>query len=132
MMSCSRCFNDVERHGEKLKSILCSDCVAREAAPPEIHAPIQRLSAEEKKARKEARLEKRKAKLEAMKTKTRGKGKGWHLKRLFMFEGLYFSFGKEITAVEAAKIMKDVKKGVPAPEEKPKKRKYVRRTGPKT
>lgn len=129
MMSCDKCGLDVERHGEKLKGIICSDCVAREVGPPEIPAPVQRLSVDEKKARKEARLEKRKAKLEAMKTKSRGKGKGWHLKRLFMFEGLYFSFGKEITAVEAAKIMKDVKKGVPAPEEKPKKRKYTKRKG---
>jgi hypothetical protein len=131
MMSCSRCFNDVEKHGEKLKSILCSDCVAREAAPPEIHAPIQRLSPDEKKAKKEARLAKRKAKLEAMKTKTRGKGKGWHLKRLFMFEGLYFSFGKEITAVEAAKIMKDAKKGLPEEPVARVKRKYVKRKGHK-
>jgi len=122
-MECSKCSEWVEQVGDKCTSVICSDCVAQEIPAPEIAAPIQRLSHDEKKARKEARLLKKKAKLEAMKTKTRGKGKGWHLKKLFMFEGLYFSFGKEISALEATKLMAELKK---EPEGKPK-RKYTKR-----
>jgi hypothetical protein len=113
LMLCFFCKRDVPSHDPKAKAVLCGHCVARLAGAPELPAPIQRLSYDERKAKKEAKIAKKKAKLESMKTKTRGKGKGWHLKKVFAFEGSYFSFGKEITAAEAAKLMKQVKKEEP-------------------
>ena len=110
IMLCFFCSRDVPSYGEKVKAVLCSHCVARLAGAPDIAPPIQRLSKAERDERKEAKIAKKKAKLEAMKTTARGKGKGWHLKKVFAFEGAYFSFGKEITAAEAAKLMKQVKK----------------------
>jgi hypothetical protein len=112
-MLCFFCKRDVPSHDPKAKAVLCSSCVARLAGAPDLAPPVQRLSKAERDERKEAKLAKKKAKLEAMKTKTRGKGKGWHLKKVFAFEGSYFSFGKEITAAEAAKLMKQVKKEEP-------------------
>lgn len=109
-MECSRCSGWVEQVGDKCVSVICSDCVQQDIPAPSLAPPIQRLSYEEKKERKEARAARKKAKLEAMKTKTRGKGKGWHLKKVFAFEGQYFSFGKEITPEAAAKLMKELKK----------------------
>ena len=113
-MLCFFCRRDVPSYDPKAKAVLCSTCVSQLAGPPDIAPPIQRLPYEERKAKKEAKAAKKAAKLEAMKTKTRGKGKGWHLKKVFHYEGQYFSFGKEITPAAAAKIMKQVKKETPS------------------
>lgn len=108
-MECFFCRRVVESHGEKVKAVLCSNCVARLSPAPEPVAPIQRLSYEERKAKKEAKKAKKLEKLEKMKTAKRGKGRGWHLKKVFVFEGNYFSFGEPIDAATAAKLMKEEK-----------------------
>jgi hypothetical protein len=65
------------------------------------------LPRSERIARKAARHLRRKEKLAA--SKSAGKGRGWHLKKLFLWEDSYFSFGKPIDAAEAVKIKKAIK-----------------------
>jgi len=79
------------------------------AAPPEPPktAKANSASPEEKAAKVAAREQKKAEKLEKM--KTRGRGKGWHLKRLFEFDGKFYSFGKEIDPSSALKIKKELK-----------------------
>ena len=94
----------------RVGAVLCGECVAKLSDAPVQPKPTVVVSADEKKARKEARVEKKKAKLEAKKTAKKGKGRGWHLKQLFEFEGTFYSFGKLIGDAEVAKIRKALKK----------------------
>ena len=93
----------------KVHAVLCPNCVQRTADAPAMPKPTVVVSVEEKAARKAERAQKKKDKLEAKKTATRGKGRGWHLKQLFEFEGQFYSFGKEIGDAEVAKIRKTLK-----------------------
>lgn len=94
----------------RVGALLCGDCTARLSDAPIQPKTIVKLDPDEKKARKEARIEKKKAKLEAKKTAKKGKGRGWHLKQLFEFDGEFYSFGKKIGDAEVAKIRKALKK----------------------
>lgn len=109
-MNCFYCRNDAGRIGTDVKAVLCGTCVQRLTDAPAPAPTVTKLSVEEKAARKTARAERKVAKLEKLKTAKRGRGRGWHLKKLFEADGTYFSMGKEITAVEAAKIRKALAK----------------------
>lgn len=91
-------------------SALCAVCVAKLADAPPPPKTIVVLAPEEKEAKKEEKRAKKVAKLEAKKTATRGKGRGWHLKQLFEWEGEFFSFGKPVNGTDVAKIRKTMKK----------------------
>lgn len=93
----------------RVASILCGDCVAKLSDAPIQPKPTVLVSADEKKARKEARVNKKKAKLEAKKTAKKGRGRGWHLKELFEFDGEFYSFGKLIDVAAVAKIRRKLK-----------------------
>lgn len=121
-MNCFFCRNDAGRVSKDAKAVLCATCTQRLVAPPELKSPIAKLSAEDKAARKAEKAAKKVAKLEKLKTATRGRGRGWHLKKLFEFEGEYFSMGKAITADEAMKIRKALAKAIPNPNPEPKRR----------
>ena len=110
MRDCAFCRKPMETDPDT-SNILCDTCVARLCDPPAQPKPTVVVSVEEKKARKEEREAKKKAKLEAKKTAKRGKGRGWHLKQLFEYEGKYYSFGKEITSEAAVKLRKKLKVG---------------------
>ena len=88
---------------------LCGDCVAKLSDAPIMPKPTVVVSIEDKKARKAARLAKKAAKLEAKKTAKKGRGRGWHLKQLFEFDGEFYSFGKKIDDAAVAKIRKALK-----------------------
>jgi hypothetical protein len=111
MMKCFFCDYPVKTTNPKeTKAVLCGSCVAKISDPPEIKEVAPKLSIEEKAERKAIRAEKKKEKLEKLKTAKRGMGRGWHLKKLFEFEGTYFSMGKEITPAEASKLRRTLKK----------------------
>lgn len=95
----------------KTASGLCATCVSKLSDPPPMPKPTVIVTVEEKKARKEMKLEKKKATLEAKKNAKRGKGRGWHLKQLFEFDGEFYSFGKPVGDAEVAKIRRALKKG---------------------
>jgi hypothetical protein len=40
-------------------------------------------------------------------TKTDGKGRGWHLKKVFTYAGKFYSFGKEVSEKEFKKLSKE-------------------------
>lgn len=109
-MNCFFCRDDVPEASKDVKAVLCSKCTARACGAPEIKPDVPKLSYEEKMARKAEKVERKKAKLEKAKTATRGKGRGWHLKRLFMFDGKAYSFGKEIDLAAANKLKKQIAK----------------------
>jgi len=109
-MLCFFCRNDAGKVGADIKAVLCGDCVQRATGAPDLTPPQPKLSAEEKAARKLARAERKATKLEKLKSAKRGRGRGWHLKKLFEFEGEYFSMGKSISAAEASKIRKSLAK----------------------
>ncbi len=94
----------------KIHAVLCPRCVQHVADPPALPKPSVIVSAEDKAARKAERLQRKKDKLEAKKTAKKGKGRGWHLKQLFEFDGQFYTFGKEIGDAEVAKIRKELKK----------------------
>jgi hypothetical protein len=89
--------------------LLCDHCVARLSDPPAQPKPVVVVTVEEKAAKKEAKVAKKLAKLEAKKTATKGKGRGWHLRQLFEFDGTFYSFGKEIDDKQVARIRKQLK-----------------------
>jgi hypothetical protein len=109
-LDCFWCGKTVMATDARMHAVLCGDCVAKLSDAPIQPKPTVVVSVEEKKARKEARVEKKKAKLEAKKTAKKGRGRGWHLKQLFEFEGEFYSFGKKIGDAEVAKIRKALKK----------------------
>lgn len=110
-MNCFFCRNPVKgSNAKEVKSVLCGTCTAKLSDPPEIKEQPAKLSIEEKEAKKAEKQKKKAERLEKMKTAKRGFGRGWHLKKLFEFEGQYFSMGKEITEAEAAKLRKKLKK----------------------
>lgn len=122
-MNCFWCREDAGRGVSKdAKAVLCSRCVQKLVGAPDIAPPQPKLSAEEKQARKTARAERKVAKLEKLKTAKRGRGRGWHLKRLFEFDGEYFSMGKPITAAEAMQLKKAMAKEITNPNPEPKRR----------
>jgi len=107
-LECKVCNNLVENVAADIKAVTCSDCVANIVPAPEQPKVIQHLSLDEKKERKAARAVKKAAKLESLKTAKKGKGKGWHLKKLFDWEGTFYSFGKPVTDAEVAAIRKSL------------------------
>lgn len=114
-MNCFFCRADAGRTSKDAKAVLCARCVQRLVGAPDIKPPVEKLTAEQKAERKQARAAKKVAKLEKLKTATRGRGRGWHLKKLFEFEGQYFSMGEAITADQAMKIRKELAKTVVKP-----------------
>jgi hypothetical protein len=89
-------------------SILCGRCVARLADAPaqpkptvnptEAYAQKQQRKLEREQHRKQAQV--RKAAV------VKGRGRGWHLKRVFEWEGQFYSFGELITPTRAQELMK--------------------------
>lgn len=110
MLKCFFCREECPKASKDAKAILCDRCTLRLSAPPDIKVTAPKPTVEEKAAKKEEKAKKKAEKLEKMKTAKRGFGRGWHLKKLFEFEGQYFSMGKEISAADAAKIRKQLKK----------------------
>lgn len=128
MKYCFFCRNACPQASKDATAVLCSHCVQKLVGPPDLKPPAEKLSAEEKAERKAAKEAKKAEKLEKMKTAVRGRGRGWHLKRLFEFDGKYYSMGKEISSVEAMKIRKELAKEIPdlnAPAPKTRGRKTV-------
>jgi hypothetical protein len=109
-MDCFFCKADAGRVSKDAKAVLCATCVQKLVNPPDLKPVPEKLSPEAKAEKKAAKVAKRTEKLEKLKTATRGRGRGWHLKKLFEFEGEYFTMGKNITAAEAAKIRKQLAK----------------------
>jgi hypothetical protein len=103
-MDCFFCKADAGRVSKDAKAVLCATCVQKLVNPPDIKPVPEKLSPEAKAERKAAKVAKRTEKLEKLKTATRGRGRGWHLKKLFEFDGQYFSMGKEVSAAEALKL----------------------------
>lgn len=121
-MHCFWCRNFVPQASKGTAAVLCSHCVQRLAGAPDLKPPAEKLTAEQKAERKAEKAKKKADKLEAMKTAVRGRGRGWHLKRLFEFDGKYYSMGKEISSVEAMKIRKELAKEIVNPNPVPAKR----------
>lgn len=109
-MNCFYCRNDAGKTGNETIAILCGDCVQRLTGAPDLKPIAPKLSIEERAAKKALKLQKKTEKLEHMKTQTRGRGRGWHLKKLFEFQGMYYSMGIEITAIEAMKLKNQLAK----------------------
>jgi hypothetical protein len=109
-MDCFFCRGDAGRTNKDVKAVLCGTCVQKLVNPPDLKPVPEKLSPEAKAERKQAKAAKRVEKLEKLKTAARGRGRGWHLKKLFEFEGQYFSMGKAITAAEALKLRKALAK----------------------
>jgi len=108
-MDCFFCGNLVDGVGHDTVAVLCSTCTSRLTGVPEEKPQVQRLPYEERKARKEARQAKKLAKLEQKKSAKRGRGRGWHLKKLYEEDGKFYSFGKEIDASTVVKLKKELK-----------------------
>lgn len=103
IVRCSVCTTEMEISNHS-KSGICEDCVRDSVAPPEQPKPVVRLSVDERKERKAARAI-RKAEREAAKaTRPRGRGQGWHKKKLVEIDGQWYSRGREITPEEAERI----------------------------
>lgn len=99
-LACMFCRTETRADADA-SAILCGRCVARLADAP---APVkQPVTAEQKQERKVARQERKQQKAVAPKASA-GRGRGWHLKRLFMWEGQAYSFGQPISAKEATKL----------------------------
>lgn len=122
-MECNECGNEEDYIPSKTATgLICSRCVSKMVAPPDPPKSVTKANSAspEEKAAKAAEKEKKKAeKLEKM--KTRGRGKGWHLKRLFEYDGKFYSFGKEIDANSALKIKKEIKENPDLDKPAPKK-----------
>lgn len=121
-MNCFWCRSHVPQASKGTAAVLCSGCVQRLVGAPDIKPPAEKLTTEQRAERKAERAAKKVAKLEKLKTATRGRGRGWHLKKLFEFDGKYYSMGEEITAAEAMKIRKELAKAIPNPNPEPKRR----------
>ena len=101
MLDCMFCRTPT-RTDINTTSVLCGACVSRLADPPaRVAAPV---SPEVKAARKQERVERKAERVAAKAAAPKGRGRGWHLKRLFMWEGQAYSFGKPISAKEATKL----------------------------
>lgn len=109
-MDCFFCRCDAGRTNKDTKAVLCGSCVQKLVNPPDLKPVPEKLSPEAKAEKRQAKVAKRTEKLEKLKSATRGRGRGWHLKKLFEFDGEYFSMGKAITAAEAVKIRKSLAK----------------------
>lgn len=88
--------------------LLCGNCTAKCADAP---APLKpyvdpTVAYRTKLARAEAKAAKKLEKLAVTAAKPAGRGRGWHLKRIFEFDGKFYSFGTEITKAEADKLLK--------------------------
>lgn len=109
-MFCFFCRREAGKPPKDTKAILCGDCVQRCVGAPDIKPPAPKLTVAEKIEKKKIRVAKKAEKLTAMKSAARGRGRGWHLRRLFEFEGEYFSMGEKIDAAQAARIRKELAK----------------------
>lgn len=107
-MDCFFCHEPAGKVSKDVRAVLCGNCTARLANPPENKPAAVKYTAEEKATRKAERAARKVEKLEKMKSAIKGRGRGWHLKKLFAFEGKFYSFGKEISDVEAAKLRKEL------------------------
>jgi len=107
-LDCIFCKRTVEASADA-KAILCDHCVQTHGDPPKQPAPYVVLAPEEKAARKQAKKEKKEAKLQKMKKAKSGRGRGWHLKKLFEWDGQFYSMGKPIDDAQVAKIRKKLK-----------------------
>jgi len=109
-VNCFFCKTEVKRTNADVRAVLCDRCVQRCLGAPEIKEPVKKVTYEEKKVRKAERLARKAGKLEKLKTATRGKGRGWHLKKLFHYEGTFYSFGEVIDAAQAERLKKELMK----------------------
>lgn len=101
MLACMFCKTET-RTDSSTTSVLCGRCVSRLADAP---APVQPAVAPAvKAARKAERAERKQARVAAKAAAPAGRGRGWHLKKLFMWEGQAYSFGKPITPKEASRL----------------------------
>ncbi|MDE1940740.1 MAG: hypothetical protein KGI66_01350 [Patescibacteria group bacterium] len=118
-VKCFFCHKPV-RADSSAKAILCGDCVSRLSDPPELPKALQPKPVDENGnpiIKKRGRPRKtdsaqpdakpvKKERRSAAKTVSSGKGRGWHLKKVFEHEGQFYSFGKPITADEAKELSK--------------------------
>ena len=96
-MRCVSCTNDVPNVNKTTKSVTCPRCVQLATSPPDLSPVIVRLSYEERKDRKAERAVRKAARIQALLNKPKGRGRGWHLKRTFPWEGKFYSYGEEVT-----------------------------------
>lgn len=89
------------RTNADVKSVLCDRCVAKLSDAPE--PPKTIVTKEAREARKAEKAAAKAAKPVVVKA-TAGRGRGWHLKKVIQFDGVWYSFGKQITEKEAKKL----------------------------
>lgn len=107
MLDCMFCRTPTRCDAET-SAILCGGCVAKLTDAP---APVKpSVSPQERYAQKEQRkLERAQRKQEATARKSnavKGRGRGWHLRKVFEWEGQFYSFGELITPARARELMK--------------------------
>ena len=105
IVPCIWCREDVSVDAGTKDSALCGKCTSRLADPPQLAAPVKKLTVEEIEAKQAAKAARKTATVK----KSTGKGKGWHLKKLFEWEGQFYSFGKPVDTAEAVAIKKLIK-----------------------
>lgn len=102
IVDCFFCHTPTETNADT-SALLCGRCVSKLTGAPELPKP--QLTAEARKVRKMERTARREAKRAAqLANPTRGRGRGWHLKRVFEWEGQFYSFGQPITAEQAREL----------------------------
>ena len=107
MLECMFCRTPTRTDADT-SAILCGGCTARLADPAptpkpsvnpsEAYAQKQQRKAERVAAKKQAAARKAAA--------VKGRGRGWHLKRVFEWEGQFYSFGELITEARARELMR--------------------------
>jgi hypothetical protein len=89
-----------------ISAVLCGACTAKCADAPIPMKPYvdPTVAYKTKLDRATARAEKKIAKSIITENKPAGRGRGWHLKKLFVFDGKYYTFGVE-TTLKNAKVL---------------------------
>jgi hypothetical protein len=102
MLDCMFCRSPT-RTDAQTTAVLCGNCTAKLCDAPVQPRPV--LTATEQELRRTARAratEERAAHLKAH--GTAGRGRGWHLKKLFEWNGAFYSFGTLISAERAREL----------------------------
>jgi ribosomal protein L37AE/L43A len=107
MLDCMFCRTPTKTDMDT-SAILCGNCTARLADPavrpsPTVN-PTEAYAARQE--RKQQRVEARKQAQARKSNAVKGRGRGWHLKRVFEWEGQFYSFGELITPARAQELIK--------------------------
>lgn len=103
-MLCFFCRSEVPRTSSDVSAVLCGGCVQRITGAPAEAVTAKKKVLVDGKVVKRKRGRPRKNPVKAKKASV-GRGRGWHLKKLFQYENQYYSFGKPISEKEASQMM---------------------------